>query len=108
MNIFETLTYLVLGIVLGMVGQSVRAIVGVKKSSEQASFSEESFKDWFEMKRLIFSLILGGTAGALGAISQLGTPIDQQFLLTIVASGYAGADFIEGFMKTRSSMNNTH
>jgi hypothetical protein len=107
MNASETLIYVVLGIILGIVGQSVRAIVGVKKSSDEASFSEKAFKDWFEIKRLIFSLIIGGTAGALGAISQLGAPIDQQFLLTIVASGYAGADFIEGFMRTKSPTGNS-
>jgi hypothetical protein len=105
MNASETLVYIVLGIILGIVGQSVRAIVGVKKSSDEASFSEKAFKDWFEIKRLIFSLIIGGTAGALGAIYQLGAPIDKQFLLAIVASGYAGADFIEGFMKTKTPTN---
>jgi hypothetical protein len=105
MNASETLVYVVLGIILGIVGQSVRAIVGVKKSSDEASFSEKAFKDWFEIKRLAFSLIIGGTAGALGVIPQLGAPIDQQFLLTILASGYAGADFIEGFMKTKTPTN---
>lgn len=105
MNASETLIYIALGIVLGVIGQSVRAIVGVKKSSDEASFSEKAFKDWFEIKRLVFSLIIGGTAGALGVIPQLGAPIDQQFLLTILASGYAGADFIEGFMKTKTSTN---
>jgi H+/Cl- antiporter ClcA len=103
MNAFETLTYLVLGIFLGMVGQCLRAVVGVKKSSDEASFSGEAFKDWFEMKRLIFSLILGAATGALGAISLLGTPLNKEFLLSIIAAGYAGTDFIEGFMRARGS-----
>jgi hypothetical protein len=106
MNASESLTYIILGIVLGMIGQSIRAIVGVKKSSDEASFSEKAFKDWFEAKRLVFGLVIGASSGALAAISQLGSPIDQQLLITIVASGYAGADFIEGFMRTKVPRSN--
>jgi hypothetical protein len=100
-TVYEVLTYIVLGILLGAVGQSVRAIVGIKKASDEASSSKEEFKDWFDFKTLFLSLLIGGTAGSLGAISLLGEQIDKQFLLTIVAAGYAGADFIEGFIKTK-------
>jgi H+/Cl- antiporter ClcA len=100
MTVYEVLTYIVLGIILGAVGQSIRSLVGIKKASDEASFSQKEFKDWFDFKALFLSLIIGGAAGSLGAISLLGTQIDKQFLLTIVAAGYAGADFIEGFIRT--------
>ena len=46
--------------------------------------------------------MIGGIAGALGAITLLGENIDKKTLFTLVTIGYAGADFIEGFMKQKT------
>jgi len=54
--------------------------------------------EWFDTKRLTFSLIVGGIAGLLAAILLIETPVDKELLLGLVAAGYAGTDFIEGLM----------
>lgn len=47
------------------------------------------------------NLSIGAVAGTLGAVVLLGDDIDKTLLLTLVATGYAGADFMEGFVRTR-------
>lgn len=59
---------------------------------------------------LIISLVIGAVAGILGAVTLMGQPVDKKFLLGLVVFGYAGADFIEGFMQTvlpKGGSNNT-
>ena len=97
MDILEVVLFIILGIILGTVGQGVRAVVGIKKKYDRVS---RNWEDWFDAKLLGISLMIGGIAGALGAITLLdkgGT--DKQTLLTLLTTGYAGTDFIEGFMK---------
>jgi len=101
MDAYAALIYVVLGAFLGAVGQGARAIVGIKKEWEAASLSQKEWKDWFDPRELVLSLMIGGIAGSLGAVLLFGAEIDQEFLLTMVVVGYAGTDFIEGFMKTR-------
>ena len=36
----------------------------------------------------------------LGVVTLMGQPVDKKFLFGLIAFGYAGADFIEGFMQT--------
>lgn len=101
MDAYGALTYVVLGSFLGAVGQGARAIIGIKKEFETASLSQKEWKDWFDLKELMLSLMIGAIAGSFGAVLLLGSAIDREFLLTLIAAGYAGADFIEGFMKAR-------
>lgn len=98
MDITSILVNVVLGILLGMIGQGIRAIVGIKKENDQAAGKD--WKEWFDMNELVLSLIIGGIAGGLSATLLLsrGTEVDRDSLLTLVGSGYAGTDFIEGFM----------
>lgn len=93
MNVYEVTTFILLGAFLGMAGQVARMVVGLKKKHDEGN------KDWFDTKKLVISIILGGVAGILGAISLLGETVGKQTLLTLIAVGYAGADFIEGFMQ---------
>ena len=92
MEAFEVLGFLLLGTLLGSVGQGARALIGIKKNKSKT-------KGWFDLKRLIISLIIGGVAGTLAAIAFLNQPINKTLLFSLVASGYAGTDFIEGFMR---------
>lgn len=101
MTVCEVTMFILLGAFLGMVGQVTRVIVGIKKNLDKAS--QENCWDWFNPKQLVISLMIGGVAGTLAAISLLGEEVGKQTLLTLVAIGYAGADFIEGFMKQRIS-----
>jgi hypothetical protein len=104
MDPYSALANVGLGIILGAVGQGIRVIVGIKKQLDEASTSGK--KDWFQGKQLLISLIIaltiGGIAGVLGAIQFLGTQITKEFMMTLIAIGYAGTDFIEGFMKKRT------
>jgi len=101
MDIMEVTLFIILGIILGMLGQGARAVVGIKKKYDRES---RDFKDWFDGKRLRISLMIGGIAGTLGAIALLDKgEIDKQVLLTLLSTGYAGTDFIEGFMKKNLS-----
>jgi predicted chitinase len=88
---------------LGVLGQGVRAIVGLKNSgalnsttpSEQAEFS---------LAYLVLSLMIGFIAGILAGIALnleniiTVDPGNWKLLLGIAGSGYVGADFIENTM----------
>ncbi len=93
MDIIETTAFVALGFLLGVVGQGARVIVGLKKNYDRGT------KDWFDARLLVTSLVIGGIAGAIGSIALFDKEIEKQTLFTIVATGYAGADFIEGFMR---------
>lgn len=96
---YTSFFFVVLGILLELVGQALRVAIGLKKEIEQASAVRKTLNDSFDLVRLAISLMIGGLAGGLGAISLLGTKINRELLLTRVAIGYSGADFIEGFMR---------
>jgi len=90
-----------LGAILGATGQGIRVIVGLKKAAESAQATGSSLKQVFNGARLLVSLLIGAIAGVLAAlpfISQAET-ITYQTLIALLGGGYAGADFIEGFMR---------
>ncbi len=104
MTLTQWLSLILLGGILGALGQAIRVIVGIKKLNDQAAAMEgKSLEDLLSNSRLIISLFIGFTAGALAALSSADTPIDlnhikQLQILPFMAAGYAGADFIEGVM----------
>ena len=69
----------------------------VKKLKEKSPSGR--FGDEFDNKQLVISILIGVVAGTIAAITLLGEEIDKQTLFTIIAVGYAGTDFIEGFIK---------
>jgi hypothetical protein len=84
---------LCLGGLLGIIGQSIRAIIGIKKVMERGLV--------FQWSILYVSLFIGFVAGTLawlGLFFSTGE-IPNESLLTVLAAGYAGTDFIEGFMQ---------
>jgi hypothetical protein len=87
---------LIAGIILGALGQGARTIVGFKKLSDYTDTAQASVDGW----RLLISFGIGGVAGALAAITVLPDTgaVSKEQLLGIAAAGYAGADFIEGFI----------
>lgn len=101
MNVYESLTYIALGTLLGTLGQGARTVVGIKKASDEAVLSQQSLKEILDFKRLTISLLIGAVSGGISAIALFGTEINKEFLITLVAAGYSGADFIEGFMTTK-------
>jgi hypothetical protein len=103
MNVTDWIQLLLLGGMLGALGQGVRAVVGLKKVNDQAALDGQKMKDVVEASTLIISLLIGFIAGALAIVGIVDTsaPVapDKELVLTLLGAGYAGTDFIEGFIK---------
>jgi len=105
MQINEVLSLVAFGAIGGMFGQGLRVVVGLKKAQEQAAANGLSFQDdVFDSRRLWSSLLIGAIAGGIGVftLSTLptfkdGTEATNMFF-ALVGIGYAGTDFIEGFI----------
>jgi hypothetical protein len=97
------IVHVVAGGLLGMLGQGVRVIPGMKKAHDEAAAQNKALKDVFELNRMLISFLIGFIAGALALLtassSTANYTLDNAGLTAIVAAGYAGTDFIEAFMK---------
>src|SRR5271154_2673047 len=88
---------------LGVLGQGVRAIVGLKNAGSLNSTTPSEQAE-FSLAYLVLSLMIGFIAGILAGIAlNLETiiavdPSNWKLLLGIAGSGYVGADFIENTM----------
>jgi hypothetical protein len=88
---------------LGVLGQGVRAIVGLKNAGSLNSTTPTEQAE-FSLAYLVLSLMIGFIAGILAGIAlNLETiiavdPSNWKLLLGIAGSGYIGADFIENTM----------
>lgn len=85
-----------------MVGQALRTIVGLKKTYNHAATNEQSFGEVFEWSQLLTSLLIGFVAGILGMLAMTGKPDfkwSNEIVMGLMAVGYSGADFIEGFVR---------
>jgi hypothetical protein len=96
LEVLQWLQILSLGALMGAIGQVVRMVVGLKKLSDAASDASKSVADCIEPSRMVVSLVLGATAGALASIG-IGATASEGQLFTLAAAGYSGADLIEGF-----------
>lgn len=107
-NTNELLQNILLGGVLGLIGQGVRVFAGLKKLSESKKTDGD---DSFDTRRLMVSLLLGFLAGAIGVLTLVddtGTLIlvddegnkksQKDVWIKLVAIGYAGVDFLEAFL----------
>ena len=99
MSIPDTLWFLMLGGLLGLAGQVLRAVVGIKKAQEEAGGRPTA--EWFNGKELGVSLLIGVVAGILAALVKHDPPLrlDRDLMLGIMPAGYAGTDLISGMMK---------
>lgn len=92
------LTTLLLCGLMGLLGQGVRAAVGLK-GAKQLPYAPANQEVAFSAAYFALSLMIGFTAGVLAGlvigVDKLLTITDVKVLLGIAASGYAGADFIE-------------
>jgi len=98
------LELLILGGLLGMVGQIARVVVGAKKVSDRAVENNTSFKEEFDSRQLVTSLVYGFAIGvfALMTLTDMAaatTKLGNEMMAGIMAAGYSGTDFIEGFVK---------
>jgi hypothetical protein len=97
---------IITGGLLGMLGQGIRIIVGIKKIQEQNAVAALSLAAPTELQnsRIIYSLFIGFVAGALGLLVEknpesLFKMENNEMIVMLIAIGYAGADFIEGIFK---------
>lgn len=100
MNAVQWLEVVSLGIVLGALGQGARTIVGLKKLNDYSD-DRGSTAALIDGVRLLISFGIGGVAGAFAAITlitDISKSVPTEQLFAIAAAGYAGADFIEGFI----------
>lgn len=107
MQTTEVLAQIAMGVLLGMMGQGARVVVGLKKAYDDAQAQNQSFKDEvFDGQKLGISLFIGALAGGLGVITlaSFGNSDDftkniHDIALKLLAIGYAGTDFIEGIIQ---------
>src|SRR5580698_11410069 len=101
----EVILQILTGGLMGIIGQGLRIIVGMKKLNDDAKDQLVKVKSIFDEGRLMISLLIGFCAGSLAMISISTFSPDffssntKQNLLSLIAAGYSGTDFIEGFIK---------
>ncbi len=83
MNIFEVQSFILLGAILGMVGQVLRMVVNNNKSLPQ----------------IFISLLVSCAIGTITAIALLGVETSKLIMIVFITVGYAGTDFIEKLVK---------
>src|SRR5947209_978801 len=102
----DILNIVLLGGFLGACGQVARVVIGLKKVNDQAQAESKAFGEIFQARNLVVSLVIGFAAGVLGVLAlwPKDGPLtslsfdDRTVFLALIGSGYAGTDFIEGFM----------
>ena len=102
LNVAEWVQVLAFGALLGAAGQIIRIVAGLKKLNDEAKDKNVPVAALFSTTQFVFSILIGAVAGLLGAIA-LGIDTKEVIatdkLLALIGAGYAGADFIEAFMK---------
>ncbi|MGA0558745.1 hypothetical protein ACO2Q8_18955 [Larkinella sp. VNQ87] len=97
---------LLLSGLLGLIGQGIRVIVGLKKLREEATAeaststadAKTAFDNHFDVRQLWLSLFIGFVAGCLANLGRPDGEFTKEVQLAIIAAGYAGTDFIEGVL----------
>lgn len=97
------LELLVIGALMGMLGQGARAVVGLKTMTDYANAQGVSASDLFEAARLITSLLIGSLVGLASALIYYingGTAADisSHVLVGWAGAAYAGTDALEALI----------
>lgn len=101
----EILLQILLGGLLGIAGQILRIIVGMKKLNDDAKQQQTSVSSLINTSRMVISILIGFCAGVLAVVTISTFKNDffsgdntKQNILAIIAAGYSGTDFIEGLI----------
>lgn len=107
MTVTDIINNVLAGGMLGAIGQGVRIAVGLKKFNEgnAANAIQGKEQEPFNPSRMVISIFIGFIAGAIGMLVKgqglaSNGDFDTQAIITIIAIGYSGADFIEGIFNT--------
>jgi len=100
MTPIDWLIVLTLGLIMGIVGQGARIVVGLKKAKDEAAASNKTLGDVFETSTLLVSLLIGAASGAIAAVTTItsNANVSSSALLALAAAGYSGSDFLEGMI----------
>lgn len=100
MELNEILQKMLIGGLFGLIGQVLRTVIGMKKLSETAASKGLKLKDVFETFRFTLSLIIGFASGVIAIffIDQFETIENNEQFASLIGIGYAGTDFLEGFI----------
>jgi hypothetical protein len=102
MDASQTLVVLILGSLMGLLGQGSRAVAGLKSMADDAKTLGVSSTDLFQAARLFVSLVIGVLVGLAAALIYLmgggSAQPDWHILLGFAAAGYTGTDFLEAFI----------
>ncbi len=90
----EVLITVILGMVLGMLGQAARFLVGA--TNRTPSFQKVPFLVGF-----LVAFLVGATAGGLGAVTFLGEELTTKEIFSLIGIGYVGTDFVEQLIKAK-------
>ena len=88
----EVLLLILLGTVLGILGQAARML-------GEVADPESSMNGRGLAVSTLTSALVGATAGGLGALTFIGKDLHTQDLFVLLGAGYAGTDFISQFLK---------
>src|SRR5262245_11599921 len=103
MTVTEWMQFLLLGGLLGAIGQGIRVISGLKKLHDAAEAAGRPMSEVFETSTLVVSLLIGFVAGALAIVGlsdiEPGFELKRSTITMLLGVGYAGTDFIEAFMR---------
>jgi len=93
---------LLIGILLGTMGQMARAAVGIKKENDVKA-PGESLGQVIDVSQLTLSLMYGAVAGGLAALlmgsdKMNAISTDESIWLALFGAGYSGSDFLEGII----------
>ena len=101
MSAHDWIMQFLVGGLFGALGQGLRVIVGLKKLNDSALLRGKAFGDVFSAGTLVVSLLIGAIAGVLGTFTSSVNlqAISRENVVLLIGIGYAGADFIEGFVR---------
>lgn len=95
----DMLVLILLGGLLGAFGQGLRVVVGLKKVYDQAHSDKVDFVSMFDASKLMVSLFIGFLAGGIAILFMEKPVMGNELYTMLIGAGYAGADFIEGFVQ---------
>ena len=98
------LNKIILGLLIGALGQAIRAIMGLKKAADGAAAQGATLKQVFDSSQLTVSLMIGAVAGGLASLAfSNDNRYSNDYIFVLLAAGYGGADFIEGFIRSNAT-----
>jgi hypothetical protein len=101
MTTTEIINVIIAGGLLGTLGQGIRMAIGLKKLSDVNSVKGLLANEQINGTRILISLFIGFVAGSLFLLVKgTGSLSEKDFIFSVIATGYSGADFIEGLFRT--------